>query len=114
MNRDLAIELQIAGFPLEAASREDAHDSKRRHQIFEYGFDSIGRAGSWLHPTLEELIEACEDGFYELHRDTDDGKKFYWCATADNDLPKYEHVLGTYGTTAIEAVARLWLALNKK
>jgi hypothetical protein len=63
-------------------------------------------------PTLEELIEACGDGFYELHRDTDDAESFCWVAVADNDIPKYQRVAGTYGQNPTEAVARLWLALH--
>ena len=64
-------------------------------------------------PTLEELIEACRDGFYSLQKDTDDGVRFYWTAIADNDVEKYADVIGTFGTTPDEAVARLYIELHK-
>lgn len=55
------------------------------------------------HPTLSELIEACGEDFYDLVRFSD-----RWQARSP--------MLGNsnIGETPEEAVARLWLALNKK
>ncbi len=63
-------------------------------------------------PTLTELIEACGDRFYSLHQDDPISGiyrfgKFY--ATAK---PQIAERFG--GDTPEEAVANLWLALNKK
>lgn len=59
-------------------------------------------------PTLSELIEACEeDKLYWIKRRTWGGQKDQWEAKT----------LGGYygfGKTPSEAVAKLWLKLNKK
>jgi hypothetical protein len=99
MDHELLRKLKDAGFPLKpypdwAASKDGPMPPQ------------------FIEPTLEELIEASGNGFYELHRDTDDAKSFYWVAVADNDLPKHQHVVGTFGQSSAEAAARLWLALN--
>ena len=54
-------------------------------------------------PTLEELIEACGNRFEFLANNAQN-----WRARADNSIVEGE------GSTPIEAVARLWLALNRK
>lgn len=53
-------------------------------------------------PTLSELIEACGDGFGYLE------KNFSWWAR-DSE----EQFLECRGKTPEEAVAKLWLTLNK-
>ena len=83
------------------------------------GFPQGGR-GSWIAdpnalvvrsgervytPTLEELIEACGDDFAGVERSKPMHSRchaFSW------------HDEMTYGSDPCEAVARLWLALNKK
>jgi len=55
-------------------------------------------------PTLSELIEACGDGFGKLEKHR---PNIGWGAYADNGIDEF-------GLTPEEAVARLWLALNKK
>lgn len=54
-------------------------------------------------PTLSELIEACEGEFLSLARFGSTWQAF----RHDSHEP-------THGSTPEEAVARLWLALNKK
>lgn len=61
-------------------------------------------------PTLTELIEACGDDFISLSlyipgRDKNTADRMYWADSLN-------HSMG--GITPEEAVARLWLALNKK
>lgn len=56
-------------------------------------------------PTLEELIEACGDGFQTLERYK--GVPDRWQA---NTLKQKSFL----GATPVEAVAKLWLALNPK
>lgn len=58
-------------------------------------------------PTLEELIEACGNEFANLGR-TENG----WVALADR--PGLEIPVTAQKPTPSEAVANLWLALNKK
>jgi hypothetical protein len=56
-------------------------------------------------PTLSELIEACGDGFYSLERIHPNGT---WKALAQWIAKSFT------SDTPDEAVAKLWLALNKK
>lgn len=106
MNYELAKKLKDAGFPLSAASMEDTNDSKRKSQIFPHGKDSVGREGIWLYPTLSELIEACGSRFGGLIQAIA-GK--YWRAF-DGEI----QTIDGNGSTPEEAVARLYLQLNKK
>ena len=59
----------------------------------------------FYEPTLEELIDACGDGFERLVRSVD-GKE--WRAYSKNASNQQT------GKTPSEAVANLWLALQKK
>jgi hypothetical protein len=103
MDYALAKQLKDAGFP----QKEDGT------QLFAYGVN-LGMsqkqmtAKSAYRPTLEELIEACGDKFEVLNRD-DDG---WYCNNIV--LPEHAHEPFYSGSTPIEAVARLWLALNTK
>lgn len=63
-------------------------------------------------PTLEELIKACGGNFHALIHTVDGGincDKEFWSA-GETSLAKDWH----NGETPIEAVANLWLELNKK
>jgi hypothetical protein len=63
----------------------------------------VWRSGDRVYvPTLEELIEACGENFVSLHRQHDG-----WLAYANYDQR-------CFAETAAEAVARLWLALQKR
>ena len=71
----------------------------------------VARGGDRAYvPTLEELIEACGENFAWLHQSVESKN---WAAQdfiyADDAGPH-----GGQGSTPTEAVARLWLALNKK
>lgn len=89
MNYELAKELKDAGF---------------RPDIYLYEVTrEVGNA-----PTLEELIEACGDQFYSLVFALDND----WRAFSEKD--QWNTVATADGKTPTEAVARLWLALNKK
>ena len=57
-------------------------------------------------PSLSELIGACGDKFVNLFRHVV-GSEIFWCATSN----PADH---GDGRDPEEAVARLWLALNKK
>lgn len=63
-----------------------------------------------LLSTIEELIEACDTGFFELKKNG--AGSTLWCAMGS--LTKPDRVFFECGSTPNEAVARLWLALNNK
>ncbi len=96
MNYELAKRLKDAGFPFEECSLTDCS----------YVGPSLdGDNGKNYHyPTLEELIEACGDEFDFLHMTPTRGS--WACHSQSNEA------FGA-GSTPTEAVARLWLALNK-
>jgi hypothetical protein len=65
-------------------------------------------------PTLEELIEACGENFDALFSNFERIEKGYrqphqWRADATNRTG-----YSCAGATPVEAIARLWLALNRK
>ena len=107
MNYELARELKAAGFP---QTRPVYLSGRIPNEVFV------------SYPTLEELIEACGDEILGLNRTHDDsGEPNGWVADThtcscdcgkDNCLNfKWEH---ESGATPTEAVARLWLAINKE
>ena len=90
MKYELAKELKDGGFP-----------QNPFHHPGMYSYETKGGEGRAYAPTLEELIEACGESFEMFDRF---GKG--WRAVGANST--------AYGATPTEAVARLWLALNKK
>lgn len=104
MTYELAKELKEAGFPKDGFEYEE---SIPEVQVAP-GVSIPGDAPRWRNlPTLSELIEACGDGFYALknYREPD----VEWVAMTDVTVPQNH-----YGKTPEEAVARLYIALNKK
>ena len=97
MNYELAKKLKDAGFP-----------DKKVGEIVEY---PEGKA--FGIPNLSELIEALGDVYFSLSNHSGDQG---WCATLNDhfcspmDIQKYHG----HGKTPEEAVANLWLELNKK
>lgn len=94
---ELAKELKDAGFP----QPEGHKDYRGLFLNSDNEIDSRWESDAVYVPTLEELIEACGDFKFTLVH-AQDG----W----------YAETRGTSstGTTSADAVARLWLALNKK
>lgn len=113
MEYELAKQLKDAGFPqktyLGARFYSDvSHPRMGRYPgdvvIVQITSDNTVPLGTYI-PTLEELIEACEEVNFILGRD----HKGY-------DAQVYSKFGRTYTSnypTPTEAVARLWLALNK-
>lgn len=101
MTYELAKELKEAGFP-----------QKIRLETGN-GWFHDDKLGPIAFPTLSELIEACGEEFSGLTRDasplTVQLSSWRWMAHHVSD----PNIDGT-GETAEEAIARLWLALNKK
>lgn len=100
MNYELAKRLKNAGFP----------QGKGQYAFPNPGPDPVNIAsiiyGAYI-PILEELIEACGSEQFTLEQQKL-GKSFRWRAE-----DRFLSVV-VYGSTPAEAVARLWLALNKK
>ena len=93
MDFALAKALKDAGFP---QSGKGGHAGPP-HKI-------VWRAGDRVYcPTLTELIEACGGGFEALCLSKISGSMWFAFSTAEEEAQ---------GSTASEAVARLWLALN--
>lgn len=111
MDYSLALKLKEAGFPQVPKDGFDEAGNPRGH------YDSIEIAQKpetrCYKPHLEELIEACGDRFIGL-RKAEPGAKFIlaWLADAYEKGQRY-YTFDTEGNTPSEAVANLWLALQK-
>ena len=88
MDRELAQKLKDLGFSDSKLVRQD-----------------VVEIDDWFSPTLEELIKACGYKGLKIEGTTDD-KEFWACRKDDSELQT--------GSTIEEAVAKLWLELNKK
>ena len=106
MKYETAKELKDAGFPQDGDGGIYVNsDGSNKLEVD----PRDGRIGYYI-PTLEELIEACGRGFQRLDRQNlVKNPDTFWALSSkyDDDKP-----YGT-GTTPSEAVANLWLALNK-
>jgi len=98
MNYELAKELKEAGFPQDGHRRACPHGR---------GCNSDECAVSY--PTLSELIEACGEEFYSLTKNPLSPK--LWDASRIKDSEGARRTILAH--TPEEAVARLWLALDK-
>ena len=95
MNYKLARELKDAGYEMDyMLGNFSAYDKKTAN----------------IYIPLDELIEACGDKFDALGKCKDDGVSRIvdgWIAVDEDNKRRW-------GKTPEEAVAKLWLALNKK
>lgn len=108
MNYELAKELKDAGFP----QKDTLFVIRKKEQglTFKNTFSNIEVGDDWIAaPSLSELIDACGNDFGDLLWNPKSKK---WSAHTQK-LPIQE---GHYssGPTPEEAVAKLWLILNKK
>ncbi len=109
MNEKLALSLRDAGYP---QGQMPYYDSEG------YIHRSEEEIENWVYePSLSELIEACGDGFPALQRSN------MWRGTYNPDGPKEFVGLRWFidlgdtlieGETPEEAVAVLWMSINKK
>jgi hypothetical protein len=95
MNYELAKQLKDAGFP----QQENSYQAIQTYPAKNAGVIPY-------YPSLSELIEACGDRFNSVCREPDG----MWWADWESKPLELE---GDRATTPEEAVARLWLALNK-
>ncbi len=123
MNYELALKLKEAGFPQTNDKDITAYWSPGGDLRISGSLIDQEEDGSLIlasdcgkfdvkRPTLKELIEECANEFESLSLIIDggiDGKEKLWWATA-RDMAKNQ----VAGETAEEAVAYLWIRLNKK
>jgi len=104
MNYELAKELKDAGFPQQLWTGQSYYYEGGDNALLSDGFQENENVSDKIKiPTLSELIEACGEGAFML---LNKGDGTYWVAALNGK--------GAEGITPEEAVARLWLALNKK
>lgn len=111
MNYKLAKQLKDAGFPQDDLTMDidrfvqNELSSELRTTISAYEYEK--RLDMCFIPTLSELIEACLGDFEIVIRIKDPWKRLYACAS------NLDIINGWYNTPE-EAVANLYLKLNKK
>lgn len=105
MKYELAKELKDAGFPQEGHFWYVSEDGKNTSELMSVDAQEERTYMKLIlvAPTLSELIAACGEAFSHMSR-RDTGE--YWVRARDSDV--YHK-----GETPEEAVARLWLALQK-
>lgn len=124
MNYETAKNLKEAGFPQVIWRGQEFYDLLGGGYIAEYFMEGESVVDKIKIPNLSELIEACGEKFDNLdkipttHHSSKapilgiEGRQkggFEASSIEENDDYTW-----TYGPTPEEAVARLWLALNKK
>lgn len=99
---ELARELKVVGFPQKGNGETRSEDGRPKDWgVFDDFVEYV------YYPTLSELIEAIGDGYFTLEHC---GKDDWRCWRGLEPKPQMFGI----GTTAEEAVARLYLALHKK
>lgn len=112
MNYKLAKQLEDAGFPTKHYVGARFYANHNENVIVSespYGGEYKFRDNETYIPTLEELIEACGESYFELgHVGIERAKHSgsYWLASKDQKHGR--------GLTPTEAVAHLYLALKNK
>jgi hypothetical protein len=107
LNYELAFQLRQAGYP-QSVQYGDAYRLPGIEELLSKSADEVSSTAVRI-PTLEELIEACGVHFVHISPFVTAGKITGWDAAGGNGV--FVHC---EGNTPSEAVARLWLALNKK
>lgn len=103
---ELALKLKEAGFKM-----KNLKDWDMTQCPFPWGHFKYTDGQSYIYPVLSELIEACSPRFHTLTIGSD-----MWIAEAGfyDKETKQVGVVERGGKTPSEAVANLWLELNKK
>ncbi len=110
MKYELAKELKDAGFP-QWRDNENCDDSWLC--CIHRPKDEERDESAVFIPTLSELIEACVPQFRRLELQAVHIENEVWYAGAGSWSDAFGYEFAGRGSTASEAVARLWLALNK-
>lgn len=116
MNYDLAKELRDAGFPFQYSYKSNLtkEDAEKIADELSRGRAVIVPRNEEIYPTLSELIAACGDGLDVLSHDRTKENVVWICNNYSTMGSMPNPYLMTGGSTPEEAVARLWLVLNKK
>jgi len=101
MNYELCKKLKDAGFNFDEVDCQVCDNGRERCDC-----EEEGSLETLFAPTLSELIEACGDNFETLYNREDSDDSIIWFARSWNDKI-------ADGNTHEEAVANLWLELNK-
>lgn len=101
MTYELAKKLKNAGFSQEGKGWKGRLPSFNPISLF---------VTTVYFPTLSELIEACGDGFFSLKLVPNSREGLNWRTRSTEYKQSHEFA----GQTPEEAVANLWLELNKK
>jgi len=109
MNYELTKELKEAGFPQGCTGNGYFVDN----QGVEYKGGEHWKQFNYV-PTLSELIEACGADDICLSREDGTWKAMYGNSSEVAVLNEWDGDYCATGNSIEEAVARLWLALNKK
>lgn len=104
MQYELAKKLKDAGFPHKCTDEAPHSCCDHCHYAHE-GCNDL--TGYLCDPPLEELIEMCSNDFFSIQKDSGVKEGIGWTA-CNSRFNEY------YGFTPSEAVANLWLAINKK
>ncbi len=104
MNYELAKQLKDAGFQM---NKLKGMGDRCNGDFFSYDKEL------YTIPTLSELIEACGKDFGSLWHPLQHIKDDKWLAKR-SDIAPWNVKRDFYGDTPEEAVANLWLELNKK
>lgn len=126
MDYELAKKLKDAGYPQKGYwfySTNETDEPVLTTEAYVYGTENLVKTAdgkNWekvklcFAPTLSELIEACGNRFFGFFRCTAHSNGGYcWKAEAVDSMGNIDDLVQS-GETPEEAVANLWLALNKK
>ena len=109
MPHSLALELKKAGFPQGEGNYYVGEELWDETMQSDYEVPNTPKRSTWVYaPSLEELIEACGEEFHHIMHENLLAKLDTWVAGAKR------YGVQTTGSTPSEAVALLWLSLNKK
>lgn len=116
MTYELAKQLKDAGFEMMQEPVDYSNGKPNREQMRLTNNDN-----DWfLLPTLSELIEACGDELNTLLKFDNFKNPYTWVASTHSPCANYfedfkeDNCLFGEGSTPEEAVAKLWLTINKK
>jgi hypothetical protein len=110
---ELAKELRDAGFPniQDVQHRQGREFLASDGRVSVYSLGELAPPENWFIPTLKELIDECEKKEGYDHFILEHARLGWFASIEVQDEQTYS---GSHQPTAEEAVARLWLALQKQ
>ena len=113
MFNQLAKELRDAGFPniQDLQHRQGREFLAAGGEVSLYSLGELAPPENWFIPTLEELIEACEETEGSDYFILEHSQRGWFASIQAKDEQADS---GSFQPTAKEAVARLWLSLQKR